>query len=249
MAGYALYAPKPELTFGELQTLTAGTALYQSKPDPELILRRGLIEEVQESTQLDEEASASQALYDREGELGDVLWYVSEVSSFTGNLPQGVRPQTRLDAFQSTVDGLLVPIQDQHGEVLSPKEDAISALAITALRVVDVLNPKDKALWVGQSERASMDVVLRDLLAAVSIAGTQEKTEAGAIQLSAAVNHSMHKLSTRPRKPHVINEPVNKDIAISSQRGRAWAVSDWTRMLWVSTLNANSELWLKHDLY
>ena len=71
----------PRLTFEAYQSATAAAAQYEQAKDPEMVLRSGLIEEVIEIIDSDTEDADVQH---KSGEIGDVLWYLSEISRHKG---------------------------------------------------------------------------------------------------------------------------------------------------------------------
>lgn len=208
-----LFDARPSLNLADLHALTARTANYTSANDPELVLRRGLVEEIFEYT-FELEQRGEPSPFELEGELGDVLWYVSEISRHEGISAATLLDDKSLDEFQATNPPLTIPILDREGHSLEPETSPHAVLAITALRTVDVLNPKNKGLWIGLESRPDLATTIKDLLIAVGWLAT-----ANNLTMSAAVEHTLHKLHTRTRKPHVIEEADARQ-AVSSGRER-----------------------------
>lgn len=203
-----------DFTLADVHALTAPTAKYANKPDPQVILRKGLIEEVAEYAW--EVAQGRKADEDQfESELGDVLWYVSEISQFQKTTIAGLAIGQSFDDFQAQVDvSNVLPILGTDGVEVDAEEQPHIALAVMALRVVDVLNPKNKDLWFPSYQRPSPEKSLGDLLTITSFIASRHS-----ILLSGALKHTIEKLSDRERKPHVIDE-ANKNELVASMRER-----------------------------
>lgn len=202
------------LTLQELQQLTATTARYGQAYDPEAVLRSGLVEEVAEFTwEFGTDAPIDKGSL--EGELGDILWYVSEISRYRRVEPGAITNGHNLDDFQQCdAPYLIKPIVDYEGNQITFDTHPQGVLAVTALRVVDTLNPKHDDLWIPDCLRLSPDAALHDLLAVAGvIAGRQ------GISLSAAAMRNVAKLQSRPRNPHVIDKTIEAKL-IESGRER-----------------------------
>jgi NTP pyrophosphatase (non-canonical NTP hydrolase) len=201
------------LTFDKYQALTASKAQYEQAPNPELVLRNGLIEEAAEI--LDTHPDDQDEMHK---EIGDVLWYLSEVSRFKGlslkevaNL-EGSKFET-FDAFQDAQTlPEISPIHTPEQQLLSPADKPQEALAVLVMRVVDVMNPKTNELWEGFDERPQLSAVLRDAMTCIT-----QIANANNIRLNEAAGRTLTKIYSRPRNPHVID---NANALIDSERDR-----------------------------
>jgi NTP pyrophosphatase (non-canonical NTP hydrolase) len=214
-----------DFTFEQLQELMAGFAAYEQFDNPQAVLRRGLIEETHEYVQ----EIAQDEVPDKEkltGELGDILWYSSEIARNKSISLGGVAGVPNLAEFQQRVDthAEISPITDAQGQILNPLTRPQEAISVLTLRLVDVLNPKTNELWLGYEHRLPIDQVLKDLLSCLALIANQNK-----IQLADAVAKTMGKLQTRARNPHVIDEASSK-MMMSSMRGRLM-IDPWVNSL------------------
>jgi len=221
----------PDLNLAKAHALTAATASYANRPDPQAILRKGLVEEVAEYAW--EVAQGREADKDQiEGEIGDVLWYVSEISRFHDTPITGLETSQSFDTFQAQIDVYnVLPIVGIDATQVNIEEQPHIALAVTALRVVDVLNPKNEDLWLPTYQRASLEKALGDLLTTASFIASKHS-----ILLSDALKHTIEKLSERKRNPHVIDE-AQKNELISSMRQRL-NIHPFVGRLLIKTLSA-----------
>ena len=194
---------RQHISLRELQSLTAQGASYGASPDPEGVLRSGLVEEVAEYWD-EVVTNPNTAKDDLEGELGDVLWYISEISRFREESIVGLMPQQTLEDFQTSLpSSLLMPVVDTEGNTFDLSDSPAAVLAVTALRVVDSMNPKNPKLWLPGEHQLSLGEALGDLLTATAyIANLND------VALSEAVRHTHNKLSSRMRSPHVIEREV-----------------------------------------
>jgi hypothetical protein len=197
--GREVFVADHALDLAQVHSLTAQVANYGSLQHPEPILRKGLIEETGEC--IAELRADVPSRYDLEGELGDVLWYVSEISRYRGIAPTAVLGRQSLDAFQISEPAVATPIFDWAGRKLDSQAHPDATLALTALRVVDTMRPESNRLWLGLEAKIDLPDALKDL---VSAAGWVATTNG--LTLSAAVNHTITKLTHRTRRPHVIEE-------------------------------------------
>lgn len=193
--------------------LTAPTATYENNPDPQTTLRRGLIEETAEYVR--EFAIGYEVDKDQiKGEIGDVLWYLSEISRSQSSGINGLDIGRSLDEFQAEAEiDKILPIIDYDGSSIDFKQETHVALAVTALRVVDVLNPKNDDLWIPGYKRTSLSEALGDFLTTTSFIASNNS-----VLLSDALKHTIDKLSKRERKPHVIDEVLDGKAMISGRQ-------------------------------
>jgi|SRR3989344_2067667 len=221
------------LNLAAVQALTAPTASYEKSPDPRAVLRKGLIEEVAEYAW--EIAQGRETDKDQiEGEIGDVLWYISEISRYHNATILGLEAYQSLDDFQtqSKADDI-IPIVDSDGANVDVQDQSHIALAVTALRVVDVLNPKNEDLWLPTRQRESLEKALGDLLTTSSLVALKYS-----VKLSDALHHTTVKLSNRERNPRVIDE-VQQNTLMSSMRQRL-NIHPFISKLLLGTLSAET---------
>lgn len=189
------------ITFSDYAELAASSAQYMEAPDPELVLRSGLIEEAQEVLETD-----PQDIDEFHKEIGDIIWYISQIAKFKGlSLGQVANARntnfTTFSDFQAShIDSSRLPIiyspdQEQLNLDSNPRE----LLAMGIIRVIDVLNPKMDELWQ-REERPALNIVLHD---ALSI--TAQISNVYSINLEEAARRTLHKIKSRPRNPHVID--------------------------------------------
>jgi NTP pyrophosphatase (non-canonical NTP hydrolase) len=222
MRGGVSFESNPSLSLAEVHQLTSSTARYATTVDPESVLRKGLVEETDEF--LAEAKKPKPSKPDMLSELGDVMWYVSEISRYKSISPEAIVGNRSLDEFQAAKTHITTPIFDQRKRRLSTATEPHTTLAIAALRVVDIMNPKNQGLWFGLDTSPELPVGLQDLTIAVGSIATQHE-----LTLSAAIQHTMQKLRTRVRKPHVIQE-AGTQSAIASDRSRL-TIDPCVRML------------------
>ena len=180
----------------EFTTLTSQFAKYREADDPQTVLRKGLIEEVQE---LKLEATSSNEHLT--GEVGDILFYLSEISHFE-------------DAPIDTANSETLSLYTQEGEMIVDVDDTV---ILSILRVVDRLNPRNDSLWydengvsISQANRPSGSTCLNG--AFISLVKFAQQHD---IDISQAMSQTIAKLQTRQRQPHVIDEMKEKKLATS----------------------------------
>jgi NTP pyrophosphatase (non-canonical NTP hydrolase) len=168
--------------------------------NPELVLRSGLIEETVEVLEADVTDRA-----ELQKEVGDTLWYQSEVGRFrrtrlSGLIAANGAPSTLNDyqaaaAFQPTL-----PIYTHDLRPLHTNASPQTVLAIGTLRVVDVLSPKTETLWHGYPRRPDLGTTLQSALVNLCLLATHYD-----ISLEEAARQALEKVYNRPRKPHVVS--------------------------------------------
>lgn len=211
-------APDRLITYDRLHDLTAPFARYQQFPGSEdAILRSGLVEETLEyifgfknvaKAGLEDWYGLAVSRFeaqDREsamGENGDIWWYISEVSRFHNlSAADVLSGAPNLAVFQAEEKTNILPIYGSDGEQLTMNNDCLAALAVTALRAVDVINPRTGGLWRGFSARPTLGRAVGDLAKATSFAASRQ-----GFSVTAAVNHTAEKLEQRVRPAAVIGE-------------------------------------------
>jgi hypothetical protein len=238
MAGFSGDQIEQTFNLERLHALTAPTARY-AQYSPEVgwsILRSGLVEEGLEtifgykniaydtSGAYESNGDAELSPDDRnekEGEIGDGFYYISEVSRFGGaDSEEVLQGYPNLHTFQENNPGIRVPIWGPDGKQLTIKQDDRAVLGLSILRLVDVLNPKTDALWLQATERPSLGVAIGDVAGAY----THHATKHG-ISIVKAFEHVIDKLKVRERPPDVINQANKKDRnPISSRRDRLYVI-------------------------
>lgn len=237
------YTYGQDLTFNSLQSVTATTAKYETMHDPLGILRAGLIEETDEflSEEHDPHWPDLQGI---QGEIGDITWYAAEIARYTGETPDilaGMNDQS-LRAFQRFPTALrpLVQVFDSNDEIINFNKRWDEALAIYALRVVDVMNPKTDELWRPSGERIELQYALGDLMMCTAITATRH-----GVGLNDAAWHTVNKLQRRSRETHVIEQARKQDM-VASYRQRLFG-DRWVRSLLTDTVIANAETIVSTD--
>ncbi len=225
------FEKSPQLSLGQLYGMTSVFAQYEDYPDPELLLRKGLLEEsfefLESATFYSDNHLADTVAV--EGELGDVLWYISEIARFKNiepTPPDSAGTPVLLEDYAidpTALDGL-TPIFDPDGNPIKPDEDdkLFESLAIATLRVVDVLNPKTDGLWVGIGvERPDLSKTLSDLLVHVGIIANKT-----GLLLTNCIENTLNKLANRARIPHVVDEAQQRQSTSSGrERLSPWVVN------------------------
>ena len=232
----SLPTPGTPLTFETLQAVTSSTAKYEAFGNPEAILRSGLIEEIDEYL-TDQSTDDEPDIFHTRGEIGDIAWYTSEISRFTGVKPDVIAAEQSLDDFQQNPEGRrkLSPVFGPTGTPLDFRRNGEGAIAVYALRVVDVLNPKNSELWQPDGERVPLTQALGDLM----ICAALEANHHG-VSVNDAAWQTYLKLDTRIRTTHVLNEAAHKQRAISSVRERLHG-NRWVRQLFAKTVLGNAQ--------
>lgn len=213
-------AEQPAYTLAELHARTAATAQYTDAYDQDGILRSGLVEEVFEYVQEIEVDVMPDGIhrridrYNLEGEIGDILWYVSEISRSRNLDPFSILGEKTLDAFQAEDHAITKPVVDADEVTLELADYPEGVLTVAALRVVDVMNPKHDKLWLPDGRRLDLGTALKDLVIAAGFIATQYD-----VRLSAAAEHTLIKLRDRQRKPHVIDASAPNRM-LESRRDR-----------------------------
>jgi hypothetical protein len=174
--------------------------------------------------------------FDKEGEIGDGLYYVSEMSRFGRADPDEVlRRYDSFEALQAANPGLALPIYDHDRRELTLADDDRAVLGVTVMRAIDVINPKTDALWLGHSGRPSLGRALGDVVSAFAYyAGRYD------ITLVTGLHHTIDKLEGRKRSPDVVAQAdQNSHQPISSRRDRLNVIP------WISELvnNAGVNQW------
>jgi hypothetical protein len=202
----------PQIRFDDLPWLIQPTAKYQNSPQAMAILRKGIIDEVEEILKSDLKVGEEKAK-----EVADVVWYIVAIAQENQlNLADIVGYDT-VDGFQD--DKLLsprLPINTIPPEGILPDEE----LAFRALRVVDILNPASDELWQGFSERPELSAALYDLL--VVLARQYAEQSDGSkqlIRLNEALRSKLAELYKRSRDNHNV-KAAEHEMNMRSLRGR-----------------------------
>lgn len=202
-----------DLTFEQMQAITAQFAKYEGKPDPEGHLRSGIVEEVAEYG----EAATSETPPSRDdvtGELGDIMWYVSEIArSKQADSHVILDGHQSINTFQANAGELSVPMFDKAGQRLQLAGEPYVALAVAAIRTLDILNPRNESVW-RDVEKPSLEITLADLMRVVAHIANKE-----GITLSDTIVATEEKLKARPREVHVVEKSKGK-VMLSSMRER-----------------------------
>ncbi len=206
----------PDIRLGDLHALTREFAFYEEKDDPLGILRRGLIEEAVECVQ--ELAHDGPIDKDRlSGELGDILWYVSETLRHLGfaiNDPKEDE-QLTLDSFQQGIEvsERALPIWNDTGQVISPRTQPQEALAVSTLRLMRHMDPGIVDVWLEWAGRPAIVQAAREVLACVGIIASDND-----IRLADAAHDMVQRLRTRQRRCHLIEEAAPGVVAAPSRQ-------------------------------
>lgn len=222
-----------EVTFGHLSRLVDRTLSDDITP---AMLRAGVVEETGElnydTVEVAVEGSARKTYLTKE--VGDGLWYVGAIRKYYDVTLPGVHDKQLMTGYQGVAfeRGISVPIRMPDGLPLAPDDTTRSTLAVTALRVVDKLNPKTDGLWHGTDREAhSLSDVLEDYLSALACFAVGED-----IGLGDAVRATERKLQHRVRKPHVVAEDIQ-----SSMRERLVRVLPWVQAIYREQAEAVQE--------
>ena len=231
------YTCIPLPTLKQAQAISSEFARYENMPDPEGILRKGLVEEACETCfELSSQQPSNAQPPDPEkikGEIGDILWYLAEISRFK-ETPLTAWPSnsTNIQTIANIAD--ITPVWSPYNDKLPIKDNQIidkdskesceyarMALAWTIARVVDVLNPKSPLLWVNGKgeyiERISLAVAMTDVLrTSYYIADTY------GFSLGDAFATTIEKLKNRKRPTHVVEQNAKHRLPgpTDSLRGR-----------------------------
>jgi len=219
-----------QLNFDQLQILASDTAKYEEAEEPEIVLRSGLIEEVYEYINLKNQGEPL-SKSDLAGEIGDMLWYCSEIARQRGiRLSDAANGAgVNLDDYQASVAAYpqMSKIIDNLGREVDLRERPAEALAVAALRVADVMNPKNDELWNGYEQALELPQAIIDLLKCIAYTASSH-----GVKLSEAIESTLAKLRNRPRPPHVIEKAANKNLK-SSMRYRL-LIDPWVRALFLN---------------
>jgi|JI10StandDraft_1071094.scaffolds.fasta_scaffold00543_14 NTP pyrophosphatase (non-canonical NTP hydrolase) len=139
-------------------------------------------------------------------EIGDNLWYIIAFEDFLreGNRSVVPRSDWTLDSYQAFYKTPRLHLQDLCGETIAP-DNYEARIAVSALRVVDSVRPKNDRLWLGVDRRQQRDLglALSDHLIALGIYASSN-----GIRFSQGARELAGKLSARQRKPHVVEDVV-----------------------------------------
>lgn len=199
-------------TFAALRTVVTETLLPNVTG---VTIRNGLIEEAFELLSPEESSDRANLVK----EVGDNLWFHEAARGILGQQRAWPSADVQLNCYQRYNQELAMPITGPNGRLLVPRQDSRGALAVTTLRLVDTMNPKDDELWRGVTEAKirSPEPVLRDHLAALAIFTLEHD-----ISFTEAVQALAKKHAERQRKPHVVETPVT-----DSARGRLEPLNPW----------------------
>ncbi len=185
---------------------------YTFAADPELLLRRGLIEEAREIAM--EKASDHFDKKHLTGEIGDSLFYLSHIAKISGDL------EINVDNAQE------IPVYSIDNGALTPIHDPMDKTLIGMLRVCDKMNPHMERLWkdehgntVAPDDRPTMQHTIESAFASLQSLAIDND-----IDLVDAMQATADKLDTRAREPHVIEEDRDQrhtEKQLTSSRERA----------------------------
>lgn len=212
----------------QYQAATSLTAQYEKFSNPLEVLRHGLgdemVELIDEAYGVDwwdgsihedlPERSLSQDTW--QGELGDMLWYVSEIARYhvipLSQVVSAEEPST--DFGTKLVDLDLAHVSTRF---LTPKYD-FAALPVACLGIL-VANVDD-ALHSGRNwEGKELDVTstLRDLCTGITVIA-----KLNGLDFDAIARSNLEKLAERSRKPHTITYTEERRPSTRERRRRMW---------------------------
>ena len=185
---------------------------YAFSDDPELLLRRGLIEEAHEIAV--EKASDAIDKTHLTGEIGDALFYLSHIAKVRGDIEIDVDGAQEVPIY-STEDGPLTQI-----------DEAMDKVLIGLLRVCDKMNPYMEKIWTDEHGEVMPLDAQPDMQRTIESAfvALRELVTANDIDLADAMQTTADKLDTRAREPHVIaedREQTRSEKHLTSGRKRA----------------------------
>lgn len=227
---------RPEMAFPKqeadlFQEAASKFARYLEFENPEGVVEQGLNDEVIELLEQacgDEYWTAQTdvpenplPLEDLREELGDLLWYLSQVLKLRGSkLSQYISAETwdqndpdQNPLLSSYMVEELVESDDTHGFKVKPA----TCISILNARLLDSLHPSK------QINEADIDQAFLNLLSGIGIAGNLR-----GLSLREIAQANLEKLAARPREPHTIGhvrdgEPSltrrKQDLWLNSQRG------------------------------
>lgn len=188
----------------------SGYNQYLDGPDPDTVLRRGLMEEAREMWVA--RGGEQQSLDYLKGEVGDVLYYIVHTAQHNGI--------TELQTAAAVV--LVYEVTDEGTQQV---EDTLDVALIHILRVNDILMPRNDSLWMAKDGSFQRSEDLRGALES-AITALKQFTDEKGFSLNESMTITADKLDTRARKPHVIEEQEGKKMLVS---GRERAVSSLTK--------------------
>lgn len=188
----------------------SGYSQYLDGPDPDTVLRRGLMEEAREMWVA--RGGEQQSLDYLKGEVGDVLYYIVHTAQHNG-----------ITELQTAA--AVVPVYEVTDEGTQQIKDTLDVALIHILRVNDILMPRNDSLWIAKDGSFQRSEDLRATLES-AITALKQFTDEKGFSLSEAMTITADKLDTRARKPHVIEEQEGKKVLVS---GRERAVSSLTK--------------------
>lgn len=183
---------------------------YVNGPDPDTVLRRGLMEEAREMWI--DRGGEQQSLEYLKGEVGDVLYYIAHTAERNG-------------ITELQMGATVVPVYETTDAGTQKVQDTLDIALVHILRVNDILMPRNNSLWIAEDGSLQRSDDLQGALESTIAALRQFADEKG-FDLSEAMTITADKLDTRARKPHVIEEQEDTKLLTS---GRERAVSALTR--------------------
>jgi NTP pyrophosphatase (non-canonical NTP hydrolase) len=217
------------IRFDDLPRLIAPTAAYKGSELKDAILRKGIVDEVDEILYAEEQAQ------DKAKEVADVLWYVAAIADEEPIDLAEVTGFDTLDAFQDSAPQPRLDIADAPEQVPLNEE-----LAFRAMRVVDVLNPKTDELWAGLDGRSDLATALYDLLVVLS----RQQVDSQPIRLNDAMQAKLTELYSRTRDNHNVADARGGAKEMSSARGRlVGKIGDLASKSGVAELLSSQKLW------
>lgn len=215
------------VTFADFRAAVEPISQYLQAPDPALLIRSGLVEEVCEVLDAEADDVSIQAK-----EVGDCVYYCNAVAGLRATTLETLTGCRSFEAWQALIETdppESLPIYDAEMQLqadLRPQED----LAIRMLRLVDALNPKEEtaALWYRYIERPTVEYAVVDAFAALA-----RYASIRGINLDDGVQQMLDKVLNRQRQPHVVAE---MDERSQSDRGRLTQQSSLVTVLLQQTV-------------
>lgn len=201
--------PVAGVSFAGFRAAVEPISQYLQAPDPALLIRSGLVEEVCEVLDAESEDVSVQAK-----EAGDCAYYCNAVAGLRDTTLETLTGCESFGAWQALVETSppeSLPVYDAEMRLqadLRPQDD----LAIRMLRLVDAMNPRQEtaAVWYGYTERPTVEYAVVDAFAALA-----RYASARGISLDDGVQQMLDKVLNRQRQPHVVAE---MDVRLQSDR-------------------------------
>ncbi len=231
------------LTFANYGDFTAAASSYTDKSDPAGILRRGVVEETKELVEaLTEWIETDYGDYENaKKEIGDLLYYMQEnarhnKTSLDEVVFNKLGAHMTLDEFQDATNDIEAPLPIYHDGTTVPKDAYNIELYVSAVRIIDSLNPKNNPeLWESIPERPDTVTLIYDLL--IRTAKVATKLD---IRLQNAAEKALTENHNRTRKPHVVQAAMAapENTHLSSQRREI--TEDELYLQWMGRIGARA---------